>query len=263
MGFRRQGYSPLSVRPYAPAVFYPTQISGLTLWLKADAGVFQSTGGAAAAADNDVVGEWQDQSGNGLHFTQATTINKPKWRTNRLNGLPSIQFDGNDFVQRASVVFSSLIGNNAATIFAVMYQDSTDAQGSLFGGDSSGGANLNLLRLHATYDDVIYYDYGASGSGGRISVAQPAGWDNAYHVLELFRSGASGNIRSDGVSRLSASFTDDLDSTASTTFYIGRDVFGTAHTGFLVDFLVYNRALNSSERGLVRTYLTARTGLAA
>ncbi|RMG96173.1 MAG: hypothetical protein D6706_10620, partial [Chloroflexi bacterium] len=77
--------------------FSPADIPGLQLWLRADAGVWQdSVGGTPAVNDGDVVGAWEDQSGNGNHATQATTTNKPIYWTNVVNGKPVVRFDGVD-----------------------------------------------------------------------------------------------------------------------------------------------------------------------
>ena len=59
----------------APA-FAPGDVTGLLRWWKGDVGTFQTSGGAAAAADGDPVGEWQDQSANASHATQATASSK-------------------------------------------------------------------------------------------------------------------------------------------------------------------------------------------
>lgn len=245
------------------AAFAPTDIAGLAMWLKSDVGVFQSSGGSAAILDGDVVGEWQDQSGNGRHVTQATTANKPTLRLSQLNGLPALQLDGGDFLTRASVSLSSLVATNAATIFAVLYQTDSDAQNALLGIYAPSLANsFNIL---ATYENVVYFDLGDANSGGRISVAQPSGWDNAYHTLELYRSGTSGVIRSDGVDLLSSSgFTDTLDVTQVGTLYIGGAAVAVVlHTGYFVELIIYNRALTTDERTSVRGYLSTRTGLSA
>lgn len=77
--------------------FSPASL-GLSLWTVGDAGTYQSSGGSAAASDGDVVGEWQDQSGNGRHLTQATASLKPVLKTgaNGINGVSVVRGDGTD-----------------------------------------------------------------------------------------------------------------------------------------------------------------------
>lgn len=62
------------------------------VWLKADMGVKTEFFGG-----NEVVNKWIDQSGNGNHFQQTTSINKPVYKyENTTNGYPYIEFDGNN-----------------------------------------------------------------------------------------------------------------------------------------------------------------------
>src|ERR1051325_4711729 len=68
--------------------FSPSDISGLKIWLKADAG--------AGSSDGDAVGTWTDQSGTSHDFTQATSSKKPTYKTNIQNSLPVVRFDGTD-----------------------------------------------------------------------------------------------------------------------------------------------------------------------
>lgn len=61
-------------------------------WCSADLGVTQSGG---------TVSQWDDQSANGFHYTEAT--NKPTYQATGLNNLPTLLFDGtNDKLSNAS-----------------------------------------------------------------------------------------------------------------------------------------------------------------
>lgn len=111
----------------------PPPSTGLQLWLEADAGTFQTSGGAAATADGDPVGEWQDQSGNGRHFGQTTAGLRPTLRLNVRNGLPSIRPDGfDDYLTTASTltgahVFAVIFPGTTLPDFAGLFTESIDA----------------------------------------------------------------------------------------------------------------------------------------
>ena len=91
----------------------PKRISGLQLWLKADTGLWQdATMTTPAVADGDVVGAWQDFSGQNNHATQGTTASKPLLKLNIVNGKPVVRFDGTD----DSLATPSL---TTGTVFAV------------------------------------------------------------------------------------------------------------------------------------------------
>ena len=72
-------------RHQASAPFSPTDIAGLGLWLKADAGVTVSGG---------FVTTWADQSGNGNNASIATAGEEPTFISSFSNAKPAIEFDG-------------------------------------------------------------------------------------------------------------------------------------------------------------------------
>ena len=65
--------------------FSPTDINGLQLWLRADAGTFNDAAKTQPCADGDAVATWADQSGNGYDFTQATANSRPKYNATDAN----------------------------------------------------------------------------------------------------------------------------------------------------------------------------------
>jgi hypothetical protein len=72
----------------AVRMFTATTISSSTLWLRGDAGV---------TTVSNSVSQWNDQSGNGHNFTQATASTRPTLLTSSvLNNRPVINFDGSD-----------------------------------------------------------------------------------------------------------------------------------------------------------------------
>jgi hypothetical protein len=76
-----------AVETETTTAFLPTNVSGLQLWLKADAIV--------GLNDNDPVTDWQDSSSanNDAASGGGTGLNPPTYKTNILNGLPAVRFD--------------------------------------------------------------------------------------------------------------------------------------------------------------------------
>lgn len=71
-------------------------------------------------ADGTPLATFTDQSGNGFDAVQAVGANQPLYKTNRLNGKPSVLFDGvNDFMSIAAAG-ASLTLANGYSIFCVM-----------------------------------------------------------------------------------------------------------------------------------------------
>lgn len=72
----------------------PSEVSGLSLWFKADA--------ITGLVNDDPVSTWSDSSDNGNDATQTLTA-RPLYKTNILNGLPVVRFDGsNDIMNIAN-----------------------------------------------------------------------------------------------------------------------------------------------------------------
>jgi len=82
----KQGLFLLLLTLYTHAAGF-SQISrhGLSLWLKADAGITTNAGS---------VTEWKDQSGNDHHATVTPSLNAPQYLEKEINGRPAVRFDG-------------------------------------------------------------------------------------------------------------------------------------------------------------------------
>ncbi len=90
-----------AVAPSPLAAQNPAAIPGMRLWLRADAGVLQTPGGA--------VTQWDDQSGAGDHVAQTAAAQRPTIVTNVVNGLPAVRFDG-------SQQFGFVLGDAVAVV---------------------------------------------------------------------------------------------------------------------------------------------------
>lgn len=135
--------------------FTPKKVSGLLAWYDAAnvGSVYQSAGGSLATADGDPVGQWQDLSGNGYHWAQASGTNKPAFRTNVKNGRPVIRFDGvNDYMSisgSASAMKALHTGNSS--VFVVFNCSSLAATRFLYDSTNASGSNTgSYLRVNTT-----------------------------------------------------------------------------------------------------------------
>lgn len=97
-----------ALAPYRLNDFDPRSLPGLQSWLRADS--------FSGFSDGDPIALWSDDSGRGNTFTQDTLANKPTYKTNRINGRPSVYFATDDYLL-ASTMFMS--GPSAWTIYIV------------------------------------------------------------------------------------------------------------------------------------------------
>jgi len=146
-------------QPLKPTGFDFSSIAGLIMDLRSHAGTNQSSGGSAATATNDPVGEWVDQSGNGNSPTEST--NKPTLQLSQVNGYPSVRFDGtndvltktftldapfNYFLVMKQISWTSnddIICGGSGDNFSFFQRTSSPTMG-IWKGDSSGFNNSDL-----------------------------------------------------------------------------------------------------------------------
>jgi len=121
----------------------PSNVSGLKLWLRADAGVPTGWGDY-----------WADQSGQGNHAVQSVGVALPRLVSNVVNGLPVLRFDGaNDWV-----AFTNRL-TTIRTVFWVIKKDAAaPGQCRFMLGDSSN------WDFHSDCDHTLWSPYYASGA---------------------------------------------------------------------------------------------------
>lgn len=110
--------------------FSPRQLSGLTVWLRADLGVTLNV---------SAVSTWNDQSGNTNHVTQATSSKQPAFNASGSNGKPYIRSDGVDDVLRCT---NNVWPAGDLTVFAVLASISGKS-GEFFCDSGVGGDSRN------------------------------------------------------------------------------------------------------------------------
>ena len=123
-----------SLLPALPSQFSPV------LWLDAnDSSTFSPVNGK--------ISEWRDKSGNNYHYSQSDSVKYPSYSSDSLNGLPSITFDGNDFLTiNSRLEFSA---NPDISIFAVTsFIDSQSSDNRIF---QLGNSNHSLAVAGGTH----------------------------------------------------------------------------------------------------------------
>lgn len=195
---------------------------------------------------------WYDQSVNGFDFVQATAASQPQFiASSNINSLPAARFDGtNDqmaFGPTAPADVNDLVNSNEGTIFTVLHQTTTPggAEDGLF---AYGGE----IRIFINAFDLIIFEFGSSA--GAVSVAHPGGWDNAAHVLELYRTtGDVQAIVADGVELASQS---ETDTAAGGPF---GNSFGQVGSQFMpadvAEFFILKTDIGSTDRSTIRANL--------
>lgn len=212
------------------APFSPASISGLQLWYKADA--------ITGLNDGDPVATWTDQSGNGRNATQASATLKPLYKTNILNGMAGVLFDGSNDLM--SIVYDI----PAATSIFIVY--SGWSSGSLIG---NNGANPDMLQRATTnFPDVNWPSIATSQSMA----------DNKILTMLYNYTSDSYTVRMDGASVGTSAAAADVTTPGAIT--IGQS-YNEPLAGYLHEVILYNAVLSAGNYASVEAYLAARWGV--
>jgi hypothetical protein len=217
----------------------PPVTQGLLLWLRGDLGITAASG---------TVSSWADQSGNHLDARQPDPLGQPMWTTVGLSGRPAVVFNADNFLSlpggftdfsRGISIFAVAAITDAASCVDIVHLSNGPEIDDIAFGRHDGRV------LYEVLDGVLHGDVFPLGRAKLMSVVH----------------GADGSVslRLDGAGPSTGTF--DLPSTAiRTSNVIGRSLYadcGSVHGG-IAEVLVYRRALDDSERGMVEGYLQTR-----
>ena len=241
----------------APAA--PNDIGGLVCWLQGDS--------ITGLNNGDLISSWNDQSGGGHSFFQTDSNHQPTWyaggTTNGINNHATVRFNGvgNYFVAGNFIDFPSL------TVFVVAKSYKTDR--FLF--TDYGDTPIKTIFLTTGNTYTGYARSADPTVGMKVDMANP--YNNAFEIGEMVLDSAATTlrakiIRGDGTSvtgsDTQAGYTPDtFEGGAPPTLGAYNDG-GTVENyfdGCVAEFIIYNRALSSTEIGQVENYLQGRYAL--
>lgn len=242
--------------------FLPTEFSGLALWLDAaDTATITESSGA--------VSQWDDKSGNGRHFTQATGANQPATGTNTRNGLNVISFVTNDSLGLGS---NDLARNVSGATIYLVYKHATTATTQRIIFAVNRNANAGFVRI--SLDDGLTNS--RTRTGGRTLDADSFASVTGSAVIGtnyLYRSSVFDYANTDlfnfvdGVadgSTTSFQTATTTSDTAALSATIGASTGappGAFFSGQIAEILVYHTAHTTAQRLTVETYLKNKWGL--
>lgn len=219
-------------------------INGLSLWLRADAGVTKDV--------SNNVSNWADQSNGGNSVSSGYA---PSYVSDSGNGKPAVRFSSSNSCIMSSVG-RAMNGTSNFTCFALAKYNSAGLPGTseyiLWNGSTStstGGYGWNIDtsgRIVASWNSY----------SGRIASTSSIA-NGQYHVISSRLNNGSHQLWLNGTSIGTASKTD-------CNFTVGYFSVGNKPTtsgtldGDIQEIIVYNRALSDTERANVESYLATR-----
>jgi hypothetical protein len=215
--------------------FNKNTISGLVCWVDAaNENSFTKDG-------SGIVSQWSDISGNGKHFTQTTTINKPIWTLNYKNTLPMVVFDGNNNYMISPVISQS----QPFTLFVVGKFITMTASRYMV-----GCSNSDSITTDSTNTKWQCY-FGLTG-------ASLLALNTNYYVFTLAVNGTSTTQNLNTTSATISPGTNALNAALT----LGSNSSGSACGNIaLGELLLYSGSLSSIQKTTIQTYLNNKWGI--
>lgn len=237
-----------------PPLDSPDDIPGLVLWLRAE-GELLAEGQAAAS--------WTDLSGRNNHATAPSTAARPVFRTNRVNGRPAFQFTRSSAQEfRLPVAtFNGMDSLNDMSLFMVAKWTGSGVPSGLFGAWNITGGTPNThfeintggsLRLRVgTMDSVTVPATLAANEWAVLSGTMAGSGDTP--LARLFKNGLEigSKVQSPGDALIAP----------KDAMAIGSSNAGRNLNGDVAEVLMYDRALDASERAFLDAHLGTRYAL--
>jgi hypothetical protein len=235
------------------ASFSPANLSGLSIWLKADAGV--TTSGSNVTA-------WADQSGNGNNAVGSDTL--PTLQSNAINGYPAIRFN-NTQLDEEPLVSKFIISNNFnlknSSVFVVVKQlnlDNAFARMLSFPGSNNDYDSDDGLAL--VFNNTVPQLQVESNSNNAVIENLVA---NNVFASVSYKIDNSGNISVfyNGASEGTAQNANMTSQNSGGSLYIGqtsRDITIEGLYGDIAEVILYNSNLTTPQRQQVEGYLNTK-----
>jgi hypothetical protein len=216
-------------------------VAGAKLWLDG------SNAGSITKDANDLVSQWNDLSGNGLHATLGG--NKPKWFANQLNGKSTIKFDGNGV--RLKTANTSIA--TSMTAFVVVRYNTLYDWGSI--ANQAHDTYWSIRRMNNT-DRLNFHIQNINGGPDvtipsaftRVTCVQDGG-----NSTTIYTAGETETVNSNPM-------TDPGANTEPITIGIAQAKDSESCGCDIAEFILYPSALNGADRTSVETYLKNKWG---
>jgi hypothetical protein len=249
---------------FGPAIGPANVSNGIAGWWKAD-------NMGTSYADNASVSSWADSSGNGRTLSQGTGANQPLYRSSSgviplPNSKPVVQFDGvSDYLLGSG--FSLLTGLAEATGFLVFAPTTAGYAGprlGIFNGATTNDYQDGFQMQTATAQTIPYtaLDYGGVKGGADNQFTVSSTGQNVYAVMTAVWStgiAAYFNGTSVGSNSTNGGTLNASNIVLGARFYSGIVQNAYAPVG-IAEAIFYNRALNTTDRQAVESYLRTKYG---
>jgi len=221
------------------SVISPGIYSGMKLWLKADSGL---------VLNGSNVAQWTDLSNNGNNVVQAVSSMQPLHTSNKpaLNDLPSVYFDGNDYLSGGDILD---LDNNDLTAVCLIRGNTTGINTYFAKSDYSGSPGHYALAAFSNDFGFYYSPY--------LTAQTPPDSSYFFCTVLLNRSNGVTRLRKNGTLLSSVTYTPETTYWNNTlSFCLGSNSNGNYNlNGEITELLYYDTVLSNNQINNIESYL--------
>jgi len=245
--------TPLVMRP-----FLPLDISGCAVWVDAQ------DRRTLTVSNTSNVAIWGDKSGNGYNFSNDTATMWPNYVSNGINGYPSLEFTGigGSSSSNRRLDNSNVVLNNNYSIFAVGRQNASAPSWTGYNylvraplpGDWGIAFGAHPSRNFTTFAGTGggWFDVNSNSPGITVSnIPRILGMKVVSGTMTPYYDGITMNTKSGTNRALTGMQIGDTSPLSSN---------GQNWNGQIGEIVVYNQAINDSDRQLLEGYLAWKWG---
>ena len=233
---------------FTPQSFYPSNVSNLRLWLRADSvGTFD--------IPTKEITSWTDRSGQGFNASQSTKANKPLWRGyDGAKDKSYVAFDGtNDYM----AINTGLLTSAEFSMFFVFKQDDSSTNDEyIFNINTTSTQNVDVY----CNTNRIYTKVGDELGNKEILIA---GLAHKWNIVELYIQGdfmrmvVNGTATGVAIPSYSTPIHNGNVSVGAKNDNSGNDI-SKFFDGNIQEVIVYDGYIIDNHRTSVRNYLSGK-----
>lgn len=242
-------------RHQASTPISPIDIAGISLWLKADAGI---------TLDGSDVTEWADQSGNSRNFTKSiASTGFPTYS----NGAVLFTTEDTYYDPNASILALPSASLNLTTPYTLIALVRAGANNSCVFSKSNDDSKRRKYQISVN-NGIIYSLESIDGEDTSIMYDTETGDDVSIKrlIVSQYSSNTSGVLRYNGNQVATGSTDVGIDQSNTGSIFIGASPFseGTGYNAegstemYVYEIIFYSRAITTPEIQQVETYLNTK-----
>ncbi len=200
--------------------------------------------------DGSYLSLWKNIAPNYHHkinFSQAVAINQPKYIINK-NSLPSLSFDGGDYLSAVNIYGHQFTKESQVTIFIVQKYNSPNHSSKIINWKSTGTNKFTLKSTDSSGNIVWHF------ANDTISKISNSDFNDKWNIITLTKDSNNINIRINGSLLYSVGASDDFDITVLSDFNIGTNFNGEIREIAIIKNKILSQEIDEIEKYLSRKW---------